>query len=95
MVVRTRIPLVALSAVLGAATLASAPASSAATRFATYDAIVALDNCSGSLVRFPGAADTDKAVVLTNGHCIGTMPEPSTSDGVNSVTAPTTPTVTP
>lgn len=78
MAVRTRIPLVALSAVLGAATLASAPASSAATRFATYDAIVALDNCSGSLVRFPGAADTDKAVVLTNGHCIGTMPEPST-----------------
>lgn len=63
---------------LAGAGLGAAPQASAATSFATYDAVVAFDNCSGSVVRFPGAADTDKALVLTNGHCIGTMPEPDT-----------------
>ncbi|MCH8614267.1 trypsin-like peptidase domain-containing protein [Arsenicicoccus dermatophilus] len=50
----------------------------AASSFGTWDAIVALDNCSGSVVRFPGAADTDKAVVMTNGHCLPQMPDPNT-----------------
>ncbi|MEV5242301.1 serine protease [Streptomyces cinnamoneus] len=31
---------------------------------------VALSNCSGSLVRLPGSADNDPALVLTNGHCL-------------------------
>ena len=34
-----------------------------------FTAIVALDNCSGSLVRFVNSKPTDKALVLTNGHC--------------------------
>jgi len=39
---------------------------------ATYDfkGIVALSNCSGSLVRFDDSLDTDSALVLTNGHCV-------------------------
>jgi V8-like Glu-specific endopeptidase len=31
---------------------------------------VALSNCSGSVVRLPGSADTDPALVLSNGHCL-------------------------
>ncbi|MEV0531720.1 serine protease [Kitasatospora sp. NPDC050463] len=33
---------------------------------------VALSNCSGSLVRLPGSAATDPALVLSNGHCLET-----------------------
>ena len=36
-----------------------------------FTAIVALSNCSGSLVRFTTSLPTDKALVLTNGHCVG------------------------
>ncbi|WP_309061923.1 serine protease [Streptomyces sp.] len=31
---------------------------------------VSLSNCSGSVVRMPGSADDDPALVLTNGHCL-------------------------
>ncbi|MEE4594871.1 serine protease [Streptomyces sp. DSM 41524] len=31
---------------------------------------VALSNCSGSVVRTPGSADSDPALVLSNGHCL-------------------------
>jgi hypothetical protein len=34
-------------------------------------AIVALSNCSGSVVRLKTSRPTDHALVLTNGHCIG------------------------
>ncbi|MER6300665.1 serine protease [Kitasatospora sp. NPDC001539] len=38
---------------------------------------VALSNCSGSLVRMPGSAATDPALVLSNGHCLESgMPGP-------------------
>lgn len=39
--------------------------------FAQYDfeGIVALSGCSGSLVKFIGQPETDKAYVMTNGHC--------------------------
>ncbi|XRQ14942.1 S1 family peptidase [Actinomadura welshii] len=41
-----------------------------------FTGIVALSNCSGSLVRGPRSRDTDAALVLTNGHCLETgMPE--------------------
>ncbi len=41
-----------------------------------FTAIVALSNCSGSLVRFTRSADADKAMILTNGHCVeGGMPD--------------------
>lgn len=34
-----------------------------------FRSIVALSNCSGSLVRFANSLDTDRAMILTNGHC--------------------------
>lgn len=44
-----------------------------ATFTADYDfeGIADLGNCSGSLVQLEGAPDTDHALILTNGHCIG------------------------
>jgi V8-like Glu-specific endopeptidase len=66
------------AAFLGAAAVTAGPSTaSAAPAKAAVDftGIVALSNCSGSLVRTPGAADTDPALVLTNGHCYeGGMP---------------------
>lgn len=34
-----------------------------------FEGIVALNNCSGSLIRFENSRDTDLAMVMTNGHC--------------------------
>ena len=77
----------ALALAVGAAALtaAGAPAQAAAPAPVPASAVpaapaekvdfagtVALDNCSGSLVRGPRTADTDKALVLTNGHCLET-----------------------
>jgi V8-like Glu-specific endopeptidase len=66
------------AAFLGAAALTTTTAASAATpKLAVdYTGIVALSNCSGSLVRTPDSADSDPALVLTNGHCYeGGMPD--------------------
>lgn len=45
-----------------------------------FDAIAALSNCSASYVRFKGASDDNKGLILTNGHCtggfFGGMPRP-------------------
>jgi hypothetical protein len=49
----------------------SGPASFAADY--DFSGIVALSNCSGSLVKLPNSLPTDKALVLTNGHCLGGM----------------------
>lgn len=46
------------------------------TRDYDFEGIVSLSNCSGSLVQFEGAPDTDFAMVLTNGHCVGAMIDP-------------------
>ncbi|NBT57606.1 serine protease [bacterium] len=35
-----------------------------------FEGIIALSNCSGSLVRFTDSRETDLAMVLTNGHCL-------------------------
>lgn len=35
-----------------------------------FEGIVALSNCSGSLVRLESSKPTDEALVLTNGHCV-------------------------
>lgn len=61
------------AAVLGTATTAGAapvthPAAAPAVTV-DYTGILALSNCSGSLVRIPGASDDDPALALTNGHC--------------------------
>ncbi|MGP4025626.1 S1 family peptidase [Actinomadura sp. 3N407] len=82
---RRRLAAVALAAVTGAATLAvtgaaqaapAAPAPHKPGAEVDFTGIVALSNCSGSLVRGPRSRDTDAALVLTNGHCLETgMPE--------------------
>jgi len=35
-----------------------------------FDGIVKLDNCSGALVRFENSKPSDKAMVMSNGHCV-------------------------
>lgn len=34
-----------------------------------FEGIVALDDCSGSIIRFENSKDSDLAMVMTNGHC--------------------------
>jgi len=77
--VQRRILGVLAAACLGTATLTAPSAAAAAPAPARaavdYTGIVALSNCSGSLVRTPSAASSDPALVLTNGHCYeGGMP---------------------
>lgn len=70
-----RVLVVLLAAVLSAAL--AAPAYAARRADVDFTAIVALDNCSGSVFRLPTAADDDPALVLTNGHCLEPgMPSP-------------------
>jgi V8-like Glu-specific endopeptidase len=57
-------------ATFGGGMLATAARAPHAT--VNFTGIVALDDCSGSLVRTPNSAATDPALVLTNGHCIET-----------------------
>ncbi|MEU2564634.1 serine protease [Streptomyces longispororuber] len=38
----------------------------------TFAGTVALSNCSGSVVRVPSSQPTDRALVLSNGHCLET-----------------------
>ena len=35
-----------------------------------YDGIVKLSNCSGAVVRFENSKDEDRAIVMSNGHCV-------------------------
>ncbi len=64
----------------GATALAGAAPATAADRAApapaavtvNFAGTVALSNCSGSVVRLPGSAAGDPALVLTNGHCLET-----------------------
>lgn len=52
-----------------------------------FEGIVALDNCSASLIRLEGSKESDSGLVLTNGHCLeGGMPKP----GVVVVNRPST-----
>ncbi|MFM9442686.1 trypsin-like serine peptidase [Streptomyces acidiscabies] len=67
-----RKPLVAAIFVLATAGAGTSPAH-AAPDAAGLAGTVALSNCSGSLVRFPRSADTDPALVLSNGHCSSLM----------------------
>src|SRR5437868_2557331 len=42
-----------------------------------FEGIVALSNCSGSLIRLENSKDSDTAMILTNGHCYERgMPRP-------------------
>ncbi|MFJ5529817.1 serine protease [Streptomyces sp. NPDC093261] len=67
----------AVAAPQAARTAPTASRTTAASRTATVQAVnfagtVSLSNCSGSVIRFPNSADTDPALVLTNGHCLET-----------------------
>src|SRR3954447_20051468 len=60
---------------LGAAAVAvvtgviAGPAPAQAVTATTLASTIALSNCSASLVRFPSSVSTDRAMMLTNGHC--------------------------
>jgi V8-like Glu-specific endopeptidase len=64
---------------VSAAAAAPAPAATAAPAAPTkvvaqlqaagLASTIALSNCSASLVRYPSSLDTDRAMMLTNGHC--------------------------
>ncbi|MFI6843222.1 putative Ig domain-containing protein [Kitasatospora sp. NPDC050467] len=58
--------------VAGGLTLAATPAQ--AVQAGDLTSTIALSNCSASLVRYPSSVDTDRAMMLTNGHCLPTMP---------------------
>ncbi|MFI6100457.1 serine protease [Lentzea sp. NPDC051213] len=58
-----------LLAAIAALGMTTAPAQAAVD----FTGIVALDNCSGSVVRTPTSAPSDKALVLTNGHCVSLL----------------------
>jgi hypothetical protein len=63
-----------VSVVVAGATVLTA-SSAQAVQSATLASTIALSNCSASLVRFPTSADSDQAMMLTNGHCYeGGMP---------------------
>ena len=57
-----------LGAVLGA--LLAPVAAGAVADGGRFAGTVRLPGCSGAVVRWPAALDTDRAVVLTNGHCV-------------------------
>ncbi|MGW7821344.1 trypsin-like serine peptidase [Streptomyces puniciscabiei] len=65
---------------LGATPAVAAPHTTAAAKpkaTVNFAGTVALSNCSGSVIRFPNSADSDPALVLTNGHCLETgFPDP-------------------
>ncbi|MBW8795807.1 MAG: trypsin-like peptidase domain-containing protein [Streptomyces sp.] len=76
-------PLVAALASLAITGIGTAPAvaapqtAKAAAVTVNFAGTVSLSNCSGSVIRFPNSADSDPALVLTNGHCLETgFPEP-------------------
>ncbi|MFF5291170.1 S1 family peptidase [Paractinoplanes globisporus] len=60
---------------LGAAAVAAAtgiiagPAPAQAVTATTLASTIALSNCSASLVRYPSSVSSDRAMMLTNGHC--------------------------
>ncbi|MFC3575927.1 serine protease [Streptomyces yaanensis] len=75
-------PAAAAAGTATASGTATAAKTTTAAKTATIQAVdfagtVSLSNCSGSVIRFPNSADTDPALVLTNGHCLETgFPEP-------------------
>lgn len=51
-------------------TIVLATPSQAANPYQTFDSTVSIYNCSASVIKLPGSRDTDRALVMTNGHCI-------------------------
>ncbi len=64
-----------LGAVVLAGTVLAGAAPAAAAQAGGLAATIALNNCSAALVRYPTSLDSDRALMLTNGHCYeGGMP---------------------
>ncbi|MFD4551112.1 serine protease [Streptomyces sp. NPDC058251] len=60
-----------------ASSTTQAPKAQPAVQAVDFAGTVALSNCSGSVIRMPNSADTDPALVLSNGHCLETgFPDP-------------------
>jgi hypothetical protein len=59
----------AVLATAGAVLIGSGPAQAAAAVTPSLASTIALSNCSASLVRFPSSVTSDRAMMLTNGHC--------------------------
>jgi len=64
----------AVAAVVAGSAAASAgvtttPRSAALAVTPSFNATIRLSNCSASLVRYPTSVDSDRAMMLTNGHC--------------------------
>ncbi|MGD3107917.1 S1 family peptidase [Streptomyces sp. YGL11-2] len=76
--------LVSGAAPAGAAPVGTAPHHAPAhhkpaprTKAVDFAGTVALDDCSGSIVKMPTSQDSDPALVMTNGHCLESgMPSP-------------------
>ncbi|MCU1684951.1 MAG: Conserved putative secreted protein [Amycolatopsis sp.] len=59
-----------LTVTLALGTAPTAFAATAAPTVTSFAGTVALSDCSGSVVKLAGGADTDPALVLSNGHCL-------------------------
>ncbi|MEU1661493.1 serine protease [Streptomyces griseofuscus] len=54
-----------------------APKAKPAAVTVNFAGTVSLSDCSGSVIRFPNSADSEPALVLSNGHCLETgFPDP-------------------
>ncbi|WP_457032553.1 putative Ig domain-containing protein [Kitasatospora sp. P5_F3] len=62
------------TAAVVAGLLTSAVSPAQAVQAGDLTSTIALSNCSASLVRYPTSVDADRAMMLTNGHCLPTMP---------------------
>jgi hypothetical protein len=60
---------VGLAILAAAAGVVAGPAPAQALAVTGLGSTIALNNCSGSLVRWPQSVDADRAMLLTNGHC--------------------------
>ncbi len=57
------------TAIAATTTVLAGPTPAQAVAAVTLANTISLSNCSGSLVRYPTSVSTDRAMMLTNGHC--------------------------
>lgn len=69
-VVRLLVLLVVLVVLVVVGALLVPPRASASAAEGRFAGTARLPGCSGAVVRWPAALDTDRAVVITNGHCV-------------------------
>ncbi|GAA3346883.1 serine protease [Amorphoplanes nipponensis] len=64
-----RVLALATATVTAAIGVVAGPAPAQAVAATTLSSTIALSNCSASLVRYPSSTSSDRAMMLTNGHC--------------------------